>query len=88
MADWKEIGNSLVQIAGSDWLSPNLKASIEATDHLYVACSGGADSVFLLAYFSAVWRGEDLSVLHFNHKLRGRESDEDQRERVNVASRF
>ena len=79
MADWKEIGNSLVQIAGSDWLSPNLKARIEANDHLYVACSGGADSVFLLAYFAAVWRGEDLSVLHFNHKLRGRESDEDQR---------
>ena len=79
MADWKEIGNSLVRIAGSDWLSPTLKARIEATDHLYVACSGGADSVFLLAYFAAVRRVEDLSVLHFNHKLRGRESDEDQR---------
>ena len=78
MADWKEIGNSLVQIAGSDWFSPNLKARMEATDHLYVACSGGADSVFLLSYFATVRRGEDLSVLHFNHKLRGRESDEDQ----------
>ena len=79
MKSWKEIGNSLVRIAGSDWLSPTLKARIEATDHLYVACSGGADSVFLLAYFAAVRRVEDLSVLHFNHKLRGRESDEDQR---------
>jgi len=77
LTDWEEIGNNLVQIAGSDWLSPNLKSRIEATEHLYVACSGGADSVFLLSYFATVRRGEDLSVLHFNHKLRGRESDED-----------
>ena len=79
MADWTEIGNSLVKIAGGDWLSPRLRARIEATHHLYIACSGGADSVFLLSYFATVWPGNDLSVLHFNHKLRGRESDEDQR---------
>lgn len=79
MADWKEIGNSLVEIAGGDWLSPKLRARIDSTDDLYVACSGGADSVFLLLYFATILSGTTPKALHFNHKLRGGESDEDQR---------
>ena len=78
MADWTEIGSKLVPVAGSDWLSPGLNARIEATDRLCIACSGGADSVFLLLYFAAIRQGKGLSVLHFNHRLRGRESDEDE----------
>lgn len=79
MADWKEIGNSLIEVARGDWLSPRLQERIESTEDLYVACSGGADSVFLLLYFAAAREGKGLSVLHFNHKLRGGESDDDQR---------
>ena len=79
LADWKEIGNGLVEIAGGDWLSPRLRARIESTDDLYVACSGGADSVFLLLYFATTFSGKAPQALHFNHKLRGGESDEDQR---------
>lgn len=45
-----------------------------------VACSGGADSVCLLLLLYAHFpekRGE-LRVLHFNHRLRGEESDGDE----------
>lgn len=47
---------------------------------LAIACSGGADSVALLL---AVWanfpeRRKTLEVMHFNHRLRGVASDEDE----------
>jgi len=45
-----------------------------------VAVSGGADSVALLRLMLELRRelGIVLSVVHFNHKLRGQESDEDE----------
>ncbi len=49
---------------------------------LHVACSGGADSVFALLLcqaFSKSFDGKiELRCLHFNHALRGTESDEDE----------
>jgi tRNA(Ile)-lysidine synthase len=48
-------------------------------EHLLVCVSGGPDSVCLLAVLqelAPVWR-LTLSVAHFNHRLRGTESDED-----------
>lgn len=46
-----------------------------------VAFSGGADSLALLLLLWAHWpdRRERLVALHFNHRLRGRESDADER---------
>lgn len=46
-----------------------------------VGCSGGTDSIFLVCYLWAHFpeRRRHLNVLHFNHKLRGEESDEDER---------
>ncbi len=46
-----------------------------------VACSGGADSLALLLLVWAHWpeRRRTLRVLHFNHRLRGRASVEDER---------
>lgn len=44
-----------------------------------VALSGGADSVALLLLIRAHWPGHRVRVLHFNHRLRGRESDADER---------
>jgi tRNA(Ile)-lysidine synthase len=55
--------------------------SIHAGDRVAVAVSGGADSVALLCLLLEL-RGElgiVLSVAHVNHKLRGAESDEDER---------
>jgi tRNA(Ile)-lysidine synthase len=50
-------------------------------DRVGVAVSGGADSVALLRLLLELSKelGIVLSVVHFDHKLRGPESDEDQR---------
>jgi tRNA(Ile)-lysidine synthase len=56
------------------------QALLKPGDRVGVAVSGGADSVALLRLLLEL-RGElgvVLSVVHFNHKLRGAESDEDE----------
>ena len=55
--------------------------SIRAGDRLSVAVSGGADSVALLCLLLDLRAelGIVLSVAHVNHKLRGEESDDDER---------
>lgn len=52
-----------------------------AGDRIGVAVSGGADSVLLLHLLAALRErfGYTLSVLHVNHRLRGAESDADER---------
>ena len=54
---------------------------LHAGDRVGVAVSGGADSVALLRIMLELRQelGIVLSVVHFNHKLRGAESDADQR---------
>lgn len=80
--DWKPIAEDLVRIAGNEWLPSRVRERIDSVDHLFVACSGGADSVFLALYFG--WlscQGQlkpPITVLHFNHKLRGARSDGDE----------
>jgi tRNA(Ile)-lysidine synthase len=60
---------------------------LKAGDRLGVAVSGGADSVGLLRILLALRAeiGLVLSVVHFNHKLRGAESEEDERFVSNLA---
>jgi len=57
------------------------QGSIRAGDRLAAAVSGGADSVALLGLLLELRAelGIVLSVAHVNHKLRGEESDEDER---------
>jgi tRNA(Ile)-lysidine synthase len=57
------------------------KESIRAGDRLAAAVSGGADSVALLCLLLELRKelGIVLSIAHLNHKLRGEESDEDER---------
>ena len=54
---------------------------LKAGDRVGAAVSGGADSVALLRLFLELRKelGIVLSVVHFNHKLRGAEADEDER---------
>src|SRR5258708_20302698 len=55
--------------------------SIRAGDRVAAAVSGGADSVAMLCLLLELRAelGIVLSVAHVNHKLRGEESDEDER---------
>jgi len=62
---------------------------MHAGDRVGVAVSGGADSVALLRLLLE-WRAEfgvTLLVLHFNHLLRGAESDADERFVASLAER-
>ena len=54
---------------------------LRAGDRVALAVSGGADSVALLRlfHFLRAELGFALSVVHFNHQLRGAESDEDEK---------
>jgi len=54
---------------------------LKAGDRVGVACSGGADSVALVRLLLELRKGIGvvLSLVHFNHKLRGMESDDDER---------
>ena len=49
-----------------------------ATQRIYIAISGGADSVALLVAMLALGYGERLEALHCNFTLRGEESDCDE----------
>ncbi|MGA2630067.1 MAG: tRNA lysidine(34) synthetase TilS [Terriglobia bacterium] len=54
---------------------------LRAGERVGVAVSGGADSVLLLFFMKELARalGLVISAVHFNHHLRGAESDEDER---------
>ena len=62
----------LRQIRAYDMIHPG--------ERVIVACSGGADSVALLfgLYLLKEKLGVELAAAHFNHHLRGEESDRDE----------
>jgi tRNA(Ile)-lysidine synthase len=63
---------------------------LRAGERVGVAVSGGADSVLLLAFMKQLSRamGLVISAVHFNHHLRGAESDADESFVRDLASRF
>lgn len=63
---------------------------VRAGDRVGVAVSGGADSVLLLALMTklAPAMGLVVSAVHFNHHLRGKESDEDEKFVSKLAARL
>jgi tRNA(Ile)-lysidine synthase len=65
-------------------------APIRAGERLGVAVSGGADSVALLLLLLELREklGIVLSVVHFNHKLRGKASDADERFVAKLAAKY
>ncbi len=64
---------------GDAWLPKRVKKRIEDSKRVYIACSGGADSIFLTLLFAAKESKDRVTVLHFNHRLRGADSDGDER---------
>lgn len=63
---------------------------IEKGDHVLAAVSGGPDSVALLGVLTGlkdVLAMGRITIVHFDHRLRGKESDED-REFVRALARF
>ncbi len=63
---------------------------LKAGDRLGVAVSGGADSVALLRLLLELRHelGVVLSVVHFNHKLRGSDADADEQCVASLAQRY
>src|SRR5207245_8699834 len=62
---------------------------LRAGERVGVAVSGGADSVALLLLLLELRKqlGIVLSVVHFNHKLRGKDSDADEKFAAKLASK-
>lgn len=54
------------------------KYDIASTDTLIIACSSGPDSMYLLSESMKSHDPKRLVVAHFNHALRGAESDGDE----------
>jgi len=81
--DWKQVTENLRALAGDEWLPARVRERIASLDNRFIACSGGADSVFLALAFGSSTQSKPgeapITVLHFNHKLRGESSDGDER---------
>lgn len=79
--EWAELAGELSERMGPDCMEPSVRRRLKAVapSKLLVACSGGADSVFLLCllYARRAELGLDLHVAHYNHRWRSESSDRD-----------
>ena len=80
--DWPEKARDLAVCFPLERFPPGVRERLNAspTGSVWgIACSGGADSVCLVLLLFAHFPGRcrDLRVLHFDHRLRGRDSRED-----------
>jgi tRNA(Ile)-lysidine synthase len=83
-SDWRKAAQALAEHFPIGRLHPVVVRWAEArprAERLAVALSGGADSLALLLLLWAHWPGgrRRLTVLHFDHRLRGAESTADAR---------
>jgi tRNA(Ile)-lysidine synthase len=91
----KKLSDRSARVEGSD-LPQRVLHSLEhqervhAGDRIGVAVSGGADSVALLLLLLELREklGIVLSVVHFNHKLRGKASDADEKFVAKLAAKY
>ncbi|EDY83427.1 hypothetical protein VDG1235_3054 [Verrucomicrobiia bacterium DG1235] len=79
--DWEEAARRLEPGIDFSRIPRSVRGRLDSVESLYVACSGGADSVFALMLVFLYLKNSDrlgsLRVLHFNHGLRGDASDGD-----------
>lgn len=79
LRDWPVVAGRLAALLPPEAAHPGVSRwarDRKKSERWAVAFSGGADSLALLLLLWAHWpeRRERLAVLHFNHRLRGRES--------------
>jgi tRNA(Ile)-lysidine synthase len=82
VGDWPTKGTRVGELLPLAHLHPAVRRWMETSRRRgpwCVAFSGGADSLALLLLLRAHRPGHDLVALHFNHRLRGRESDADEK---------
>ncbi len=64
----------------------------KSSDRIILGVSGGPDSVAMLSLLVDANRVKssysEIIVAHFNHSIRGKESDEDERFVINLAKNF
>src|SRR4051812_46714335 len=82
-SDWPAVASRFAELIPRARLHPDVlafAAKRRKSEVWVVAFSGGADSLALLLLMWAHWpeRRHNLVALHFNHRLRGRESNADE----------
>lgn len=79
--DWPEAARSLYAELGEGSLHANVRELLAGAQcrRVLVACSGGADSIFMLCqlWAQAEELGVELVVAHYNHRWRGEDSQLD-----------
>lgn len=79
--DWPQLSEELSARFDADCIEPSVRAVLESDgpNRLLVACSGGADSVFVLCLLFAhrAELGLELHVAHYNHRWRDEASAQD-----------
>ena len=80
MTNWPELARCFAVLRPVRWIDAEARALLERIDAgrpVLVACSGGADSVFLLLTTSCLFSAKRIHVAHFHHRLRGNAADQD-----------
>jgi len=77
--DWREAASALSRRVDGAAFEPEVIAHLHESKRLLVACSGGADSVYLLCLLAerAAEFNYQLHVAHYNHRWRGQASASD-----------
>lgn len=79
--NWPDAARALHVQTGDEALHPNVRQLLAGSQYrrVLVACSGGADSIFMLCQLWAQAHdlGLELVVAHYNHRWRGEDSQLD-----------
>jgi tRNA(Ile)-lysidine synthase len=88
--NWPEAADSLCKRFGENAFEPSTLVHLRQAGNVVVACSGGADSVFILCVLVAHAEalGFQLHVAHYNHRWRGEDADADAAFVESLASAF